>query len=154
MSYRADPASAFGQEPWAQRELGRLRQEYPHWAFLVVSYRWIALRGKQAVITAYGPGELRDGLLEAEGRSTVDVAARGLAPEIKLVPRSGAVGGMAGAGPGDTAVGDVPGQAVLHAHRSETGTWAAVAHPVRGWRRWPWPRLRRRTRRTASTIAR
>ncbi len=58
----ADQASAFGQEPWAQQALARLRQDWPDWAFLVVRYRWLAMRGKQAVISATGPEELRQAL--------------------------------------------------------------------------------------------
>ncbi|WP_157254895.1 hypothetical protein [Nonomuraea typhae] len=51
--------SAFGQEPWAQEALAELRHDWPDWAFLVVGYRWLALRGKQQVISASGPQELR-----------------------------------------------------------------------------------------------
>ncbi|MEV0238053.1 ATP-binding protein [Nonomuraea sp. NPDC050786] len=58
VSDRDGQMSAFGQEPWAQVELRRLRREHPDWAFLVVRYRWMALQGKDAVIIASGPNEL------------------------------------------------------------------------------------------------
>lgn len=58
----ADRVSAFGQERWAQQALAGLRREWPDWAFLVVSYQWLAIRGKQAVISATGPQELRHAL--------------------------------------------------------------------------------------------
>ncbi|MEV4362692.1 ATP-binding protein [Nonomuraea sp. NPDC049625] len=58
----AGQVSAFGQEPWAQRALAGLRRDWPDWAFLVVRYRWLAMRGKQVVISATGPQELRQAL--------------------------------------------------------------------------------------------
>lgn len=59
MRRAADQVSAYGQEPWAQQALAALRRGWPDWAFLVVRYRWLALRGKQVVISATGPQELR-----------------------------------------------------------------------------------------------
>ncbi|MEV0623546.1 ATP-binding protein [Nonomuraea sp. NPDC050404] len=58
----ASQVSAFGQEPWARQALAGLREDWPGWAFLVVRCRWIAMRGKQAVISAAGPQELRQAL--------------------------------------------------------------------------------------------
>ncbi|MGW0805573.1 ATP-binding protein [Nonomuraea sp. NPDC002799] len=57
-----DRVSAFGQESWAQQALAWLRREWPDWAFLVVRYQWLALRGKHVVISATGPEELRQAL--------------------------------------------------------------------------------------------
>ncbi|GAA3415610.1 hypothetical protein GCM10018952_40750 [Streptosporangium vulgare] len=54
--------SAYGQEAWAQQELSSLRSEWRDWAFLVVRYRWIALRGRESFITASGPSEMRAAL--------------------------------------------------------------------------------------------
>ncbi|GAA2856217.1 ATP-binding protein [Nonomuraea rubra] len=62
MRWEADQRSAFGQEPWAQLALAELRRDWPDWAFLVVQYRWLAMRGPQVVITAAGPKELRQAL--------------------------------------------------------------------------------------------
>lgn len=62
MRQKADQASAFGQEPWAQQALAMLRRNRPDWAFLVVRYQWLALRGKQVLISATGPDELRQAL--------------------------------------------------------------------------------------------
>ncbi|MEV4471224.1 ATP-binding protein [Nonomuraea sp. NPDC049504] len=59
----AGQVSAFGQEPWARQALAGLREDWPGWAFLVVRCRWIAMRGKQVVIGAAGPQELRQALL-------------------------------------------------------------------------------------------
>ncbi|MBB6546898.1 ATP-binding protein [Nonomuraea rubra] len=59
----AGQVSAFGQESWARQELAGLREDWPGWAFLVVRCRWIAMRGKQVVISAAGPQELRQALL-------------------------------------------------------------------------------------------
>lgn len=57
--HEADQVSAFGQEPWAQQALGGLRRDWPSWAFLVMRYRWLAMRGKQVVSSATGPEERR-----------------------------------------------------------------------------------------------
>lgn len=62
MRQRAGQASAFGQEPWARQAVAGLRRDWPDWAFLVVGYRWLAMRGKQVVISAAGPQELRQAL--------------------------------------------------------------------------------------------
>lgn len=70
MRQGADQVSAFGQEPWAQRELQGLRRRWPDWAFLVVRYRWMAMRGKQVVISATGPSELRAALSPAPDPGT------------------------------------------------------------------------------------
>jgi hypothetical protein len=58
----ADQVSAYGQEPWAREALADLRREWPDWAFLVVRYRWLAIRGKEVIVSADGPRELRDAL--------------------------------------------------------------------------------------------
>ncbi|MEU4574618.1 ATP-binding protein [Nonomuraea sp. NPDC023979] len=57
-----DQVSAFGQELWAQQTLAQLRREWPDWAFLVVGYRWLAMRGKVVTVNAAGPEELRHAL--------------------------------------------------------------------------------------------
>ncbi|GAA3616053.1 hypothetical protein GCM10022419_121690 [Nonomuraea rosea] len=57
-----DRGSAFGQESWARQALAGLRRDWPDWAFLVVRYRWLAMRGPQVVIGAAGPVELRQAL--------------------------------------------------------------------------------------------
>lgn len=54
--------SAFGQEEWAQQALAGLRRDWPDWAFLVVRYRWLAMRGKQVVMSGICPEELRRAL--------------------------------------------------------------------------------------------
>ncbi|MEV0615679.1 hypothetical protein AB0I81_20355 [Nonomuraea sp. NPDC050404] len=54
--------SAFGQEPWARRALAGLRRDWPHWGFLVVEHRWLAIRGPQVMVSATGPEELRRAL--------------------------------------------------------------------------------------------
>jgi hypothetical protein len=53
---------AFGLEEAARRELQQLRQEYPNWGFLVSHYLWLAIRGKNILISASTPGELRAAL--------------------------------------------------------------------------------------------
>ncbi|GAA2213309.1 hypothetical protein GCM10009850_087710 [Nonomuraea monospora] len=62
MRQGTDRVSAFGQEGWARQALAGLREDWPDWAFLVVGGRWLALRGKQVVIGAVGPEELRRAL--------------------------------------------------------------------------------------------
>ncbi|MFB4285582.1 ATP-binding protein [Nonomuraea sp. MTCD27] len=62
MGQAASQVSAFGQEPWARQALAGLREDWPGWAFLVVRCRWIAMRGKQVVISAAAPQELRQAL--------------------------------------------------------------------------------------------
>ncbi|GAA1772697.1 hypothetical protein GCM10009734_97020 [Nonomuraea bangladeshensis] len=57
-----ESASEFGQEPWAQQALAVLRRARPDWAFLVVRYRWLAMRGKHVMISAPSPGELEQTL--------------------------------------------------------------------------------------------
>ncbi|MEV0621725.1 ATP-binding protein [Nonomuraea sp. NPDC050404] len=58
----ADRVSAFGQEVWARQALAGLRRDWPDWAFLVIRFRWLAMRGSQVVIGAAGPEELRQAL--------------------------------------------------------------------------------------------
>jgi hypothetical protein len=134
VSEEADQVSAFGQEPWAQCELRKLRREYPDWAFLVVQYCWQALRGKYTVIVAAGPDALRTMLPTTTG------------PRPAAVDRP-AVGASAVAQPGQAGLSG-PGMGVLPARLSGTGTWAVVPHSARrtGWwsRRWPWSRRRAR----------
>ncbi|WP_228011552.1 ATP-binding protein [Nonomuraea phyllanthi] len=134
-----DQVSAFGQEPWAQVELQRLRRERPDWAFLVVRYRWMALHGKHAVIVASGPEELRAALpcsRSAHGNGRVC--------------DSGADRGSLQADGLDQADlrRPISGDAVLRVRKSGTGTWAAVADPPRETGKWPlrWPWSRRRAR--------
>lgn len=62
MRWKADQVSAYGQEPWARQALAALRRGWPDWAFLVVGYQWLALRGKQVMISATGPQALRHAL--------------------------------------------------------------------------------------------
>ncbi|MFB4285003.1 ATP-binding protein [Nonomuraea sp. MTCD27] len=80
--------SAFGQEPWAQLALAGLRRDWPEWAFLVVRYRWLAMRGPQVVISAANPEELRQALppiprnpIPAEGGSAASVQEEHAAAE-------------------------------------------------------------------------
>lgn len=140
--------SAFGQEPWAQRELWKLRREYPEWAFLVVRYRWLALRGEHTVIAAAGPDALRMMLSETSNDRFLSGAVSAVDHTEPSVVGTGAVDGSGGARlSGTVAVGGA-GMGVLPARRSGTGTWAAVPRPVRrtGWGSWRWPWSRRRAR--------
>lgn len=111
MRSRADQVSAFGQEPWAQQALAKLRRDWPDWAFLVVRYRWLAMRGKHIMFTATGPDELRHTLSSGVG--------------------------VAGAGPSGPLAAGGPPSGALTAERSGTGTWAVAAAGPGRMVRWP-----------------
>jgi hypothetical protein len=138
--------SAYGQEAWAQRELRKLRRERPDWAFLVVHYRWLALRGKHSVIVATGPDALRAMLPETSGGRLL--SAVGSVMNHVEPPVAEAVDVPAGTELSGPMLAVKAG--VLPACRSETGTWAAVPRPIRrtGRRSWRWPWSRRRARHT------
>ncbi|MET7338981.1 ATP-binding protein [Nonomuraea sp. NPDC005650] len=140
VSDRGDQVSAFGQEPWAQVELRRLRREHPDWAFLVVRYRWMALQGKSAVIVAPGPNELRAALPHDRRPARRDGGVAGPRADPGLLEAAGLHQLESHRA--------VASDAVLCARRSGTGTWAAVADPPRETSWWPvkWPWSRRRTR--------
>ncbi|MEU6718663.1 ATP-binding protein [Nonomuraea sp. NPDC046802] len=99
--------SAFGQEPWARQALAGLREDWPDWAFLVVRYRWLAMRGKQVVISAAGPQELRQALPSIPPKpnstrpSSTEPSLAGSSPgETEMVPVLRAVAGLPSAEPG------------------------------------------------------
>ncbi|GGL42459.1 hypothetical protein [Planomonospora parontospora] len=95
---------AYNLEEATRQELQRLRRDYPNWGFLVLSYVWVAVRGKNIVVVASTPRELRAALPPAPADPPV---AYPLATTRPLA----AVPGPAG---------------VLPAQATRTGTWAVV----------------------------
>ncbi|MFI6816112.1 ATP-binding protein [Nonomuraea sp. NPDC050328] len=83
---KTDRVSAFGQEPWAQQALAELRRNWPDWAFLVVRYRWLAIRGKQVIVSATDPQELRYALppIHAQANPAGPVAIEHRVPDPAL----------------------------------------------------------------------
>ncbi|WP_091105893.1 ATP-binding protein [Nonomuraea pusilla] len=127
---KTDQASAFGQEPWAQQALAALRRDWPDWAFLVVRYQWLGMRGKQVLISATGPDELRQALSSDEPFEHLPM------PNVSLSPGAdagGACSGDAGAGLSGTLTAVGPPSGVLGAERSGTGTWRLLPLARCGW---------------------
>ncbi|WP_425542225.1 ATP-binding protein [Acrocarpospora corrugata] len=151
VTHEADQVSAYGQEPWAQRELQSLRREWGDWAFLVVRYRWIALYGAKVMMSAPGPGELRAALPPAVGydptapsgaasdpgsESDVSFARCRASQAVDSVKSSGILAGGHNA------------QAALPARRTKTGSFAVVENSRENaqWWQLSWWRPRRRGR--------
>ncbi len=112
--------SAYGQEPWARQALAALRRDWPDWGFLVVGYRWLALRGKQVVISATGPRELRYAL------PPIPSVRNGAQLVLQPAPWASAGAPYAGAGAASAGGGVAAGL---------SGPWSAGTPPSGGWRR-------------------
>ncbi|MGP3920859.1 ATP-binding protein [Nonomuraea sp. 10N515B] len=148
LGWATSQLSAFGQEPWARQALAGLREDWPGWAFLVVRCRWIAMSGKQAVISAAGPQELRQALLSIPAGPNASGLSPGSGSAWTADTGGGGVSGGVGTGLSGTVATVAPLPVALAAERSGTGTWAvAAADGARvGWRSlWPWAKRRDRS---------